>query len=521
MGLALAIALITILPGCGLLRAPGKAVQAITPGKTKMDPDEVAMLVQRMADEYNLRTVQALDEYARISGTPQAASEALRWKVIVLSYSMRIAGGYNPYGNLIDLVALISLNHDALEHHWALGPNGAAFEPWLEASRELETNSWQAAAAVFAPKQLDQLRQALETYRRENVASEYPLFTRPLEFASNLKSAAAESTESQTSILGIVGLDPTIGLDPAVQEVTRSRLFAERAMFTLQRMPNLIRLQTEILADDMLRQPELQVTLTNTSRLAESVDRMSRAVEIVSRTAADLPDRVATERAAILKELDRQQGQLRDLSAEVGRSLAEADKMSGSLTVTITNLNALMKRFGVGEPRTGPVRTNTEPFRILDYAATADRVGEMAKNLNALVASVDRAGPQVRTLSEQAGADARRLMDHAFHLALTLIAALLGGAVTAGLLYRFLARKLFDREKTAAPAAKWPPAAAMLMALALLFFGSGCSGIDVQKSVSPIDFFIPGLLRNTPPAIPGPASPTAGTADIHPPCTST
>ena len=39
----------------------------------------------------------------------------------------------------------------------------------------------------------------------------------------------------------------TAGLDPAVREVTRTRLFAERAMFTFQHMPFLLRWQTELL----------------------------------------------------------------------------------------------------------------------------------------------------------------------------------------------------------------------------------------------------------------------------------
>ncbi len=36
--------------------------------------------------------------------------------------------------------------------------------------------------------------------------------------------------------------------------------------------------------------------------------------------------------------------------------------------------------------------------------------------------------------------------------------------------------------------------------LLVIALGGGCSGIAVSKSVSPLDFFLPGLLKNDPPA---------------------
>ena len=40
---------------------------------------------------------------------------------------------------------------------------------------------------------------------------------------------------------------------------------------------------------------------------------------------------------------------------------------------------------------------------------------------------------------------------------------------------------------------------AMLAAL-----GCGCGGISASKTISPMDFFLPGILRNTPPTPPVP-----------------
>jgi hypothetical protein len=66
----------------------------------------------------------------------------------------------------------------------------------------------------------------------------------------------------------------------------------------------------------------------------------------------------------------------------------------------------------------------------------------MAKDVNALVSSVNQNVPQIERLSQTATGDARKVVDHAFHLGLVLIAVLLGGLVVAGLAYRFFAEKM-------------------------------------------------------------------------------
>jgi hypothetical protein len=252
--------------------------------------------------------------------------------------------------------------------------------------------------------------------------------------------ASKEKEADVNSVFRLVSLDPTAGLDPAVREVTRTRLFAERAMFTMQRMPFLLRMQTELLTYDLAAQPAVQLALTNTATLSESANRASRAVESVSQTAAQLPDRISAERKEILAALEQQEGKLRDLAAQMDRALLSGEKMSSSLNTTIVAFDGLMKRFGVGESASNaPTGTNSPPFSILDYAKTASQIGDMAKELNALVTSVNQSVPQMQRLSQQAGADLQKVVDHALRLGLVLIVVLVAGAVPAGLLFRFLA----------------------------------------------------------------------------------
>jgi methyl-accepting chemotaxis protein len=246
------------------------------------------------------------------------------------------------------------------------------------------------------------------------------------------------------SVFSLMNLDPTAGLDPAVKAITQTRLMAERAMYTVQRMPHIVRLQTELLTYQLTEQPEIRQALSNTTTLANSADRISRATESVSQTAAGLPERITTERKALVAALDQQEGKLRDLTASVNQALESADKMSTSLNTTLGTFTALMKLFGVGEPSStnAPPDTNSPPFNILDYGQVADHVGSMAKEITTLVSTVNQSVPQVERISQNATGEAQKVVDRGFRLGLVLIAVLLVGAVLAGLVYRFFAEKL-------------------------------------------------------------------------------
>jgi hypothetical protein len=207
-------------------------------------------------------------------------------------------------------------------------------------------------------------------------------------------------------------------------------------MFLVQRMPFLVRWQTELATDELLGQAQIAAAV-------DSAERLSRATESVSETAAQLPDRLTAERKAILEALETQEGRLRELSAEITRTLAAGEQMSTSLNTTITTFDALMKRFGVGEPSSAPPDTNSPPFNIMDYARTAEQIAVMAQQLDALIKdttntldspALDKRIADLKAVSERARADAMSVLNHAALLAAGLIVLAFGCA----LVYRWL-----------------------------------------------------------------------------------
>lgn len=414
-------------------------VSAVVPGRPSTPPDPAALQaeLQRYANDFSGRMSAGLDAYAHSAKTREARERALQLKVSLISSALTIATGPNPQANLLDFVALASLTRSFVEERAGEVVPPGAFEPWLQSCQMLETNAWTLAGRILTPDQQLELRTTIESWRTDNLQVGEAFFARPQEFASLIRQSG-EKRGKPGSVFSLMGLDPTAGLDPAVREVTRSRLFAERALFAMQHLPLVLRWQTELLVAQILRQEQL-------ANMVASADRLSRAAESASQTAAELPDRVTAERKAILEALEAQEGRLRDLAAEVSRTLRAGERMSMSLTTTLNTFETLMRRFGVGEAPQHAPDPNRPPFNILDYARTAEQIAVMAQELDRLLKNaggtldspaLDQRIASLRELSARAKADARSVLNHAFLLAAGLVVLVFVCAV----IYRRLGR---------------------------------------------------------------------------------
>jgi len=209
----------------------------------------------------------------------------------------------------------------------------------------------------------------------------------------------------------------------------------------VQWMPTLLRWQTELLALNAMAMPEVQQLVTNSTQLTESVDRFAQVAE-------KLPAQVSKERQEIIKALESQEKQLTPLVNEVRQTLTAGSQMSTSLNTTITTFDALMKRFGVGEPsQGGPPDTNSEPFRIQDYGQTAVQLEAAARQLTELLRTFDQTlgstnltklAAQVGPAVQEAQTGGKEIVDYAFWKGLLLVAMVLA----AVLIYRIVSTRL-------------------------------------------------------------------------------
>ena len=234
---------------------------------------------------------------------------------------------------------------------------------------------------------------------------------------------------------------------PAVRELSQTRLLAERALYVAQQMPMLLRWQTELLTVNAAELPAVQQMVTNSTLIAASVERFAHAVE-------RLPGQISSERAEILNALESQEKQLAPLVNEVQETLAAGTQMSTSLNTTLTTFDALMKRFGVGETNDASLpQTNSEPFRIEDYAKTAAQLEAAALQLTELLVTLDKTmgstnllqlSAQMGPVIDQAQTGGKEIVDYGFWKGLLLVCFVF----TAALIYRFLAAPLRPAPKS-------------------------------------------------------------------------
>jgi hypothetical protein len=238
------------------------------------------------------------------------------------------------------------------------------------------------------------------------------------------------------SLFSLLMSDPLAILEPATREIVQTRLMAERALYVTQKMPQLLRWHMELLSANTLGMPTVQQLVTNSTTIAASVERFTRVAE-------QLPGQVSTERKEVLKALEAQESNLTRLLNEMRQTLTAGSQLSTSLNTTLTTFDATMKQFGAGDPASaGPSKTDTEPFRIQDYTATAAQLEMTARQLTELLVTLDRTSgqlsAQVGPVVQQAQAGGKEIVDYAFWKGILFVAIVL----VACLIYRILGTRL-------------------------------------------------------------------------------
>ena len=188
----------------------------------------------------------------------------------------------------------------ALEDHWQPKIFGESALPLLKSAQSSEAEIWLIAGGVLRPEQQAELRRAIEVWYAQNPLPESVTAARSLGFASQVAEADKADAAKPGSVFSLLGVDPLAGMDPAVRELAQTRMLAERALFVTQKMPTVLRWQTELLTLNSMATPAVQQVVSNSTQIAASVERFAAVAE-------KLPGQVSTEREEILKALQSQE----------------------------------------------------------------------------------------------------------------------------------------------------------------------------------------------------------------------
>jgi len=441
-----------LLPACGVVRsaaeAPARMAGAVLPGGKPARPSTDALLsdLMRVADLLVTRVAEASHEFEERVATQEAQLEAARWRLESLQRSTQLAAGPNSLSGLLDLVVYTTIFAWLIEDQW-LPEHGEAVRPLLVAFQRTLEEGWALAERHLPAAELAEARTLIDAWRLE-----HPVIRREilLEFPSFLSLASARQTKSATSgsLLGLVGLDPLSGLEPAARQIEEARQFGLRALYFLQRAPRLVASEVEFRVRDGRSAPEVQQLLADTERITLTLEELSASATALpdqfsaerEATVAQLADELERQRAGLLEDLSTAREPLEGLLDETRQTLEAGARMSAELTGTLTVLDGFVGRFegpdDGPEPAPAADAPPARPFDVRDYGEAAERVGGAARELAALVDALDQRLPEARRLLEETAREGRGTVDHAARRALEVGLALVAAAGLAAWLVR-------------------------------------------------------------------------------------
>jgi hypothetical protein len=392
---------------------------------SKISRAEIQEEIMAFADEYSVAIWQAADEIRRADLPLEIRADAQYLKVLYASAAFRIAAGRRPAANLLDMVVFTTLGRMAVEEYWQPQVYGEAGKPLLDSYRRLEREIWAIAGRVLTPAQQEELRRAIRQWRQAHPGQHYVADVRLSDFARLRGGPMID-----------VAATPSTGLVASVEGATRAAdeavLLAERLMFYLERLPNVITLQTDLILDQVAVSPAVKAIVEDTGRITRTAEQVADLLE-------RFPVLVAAERKAAIEQmtgwLSADQAPLRGLLGDVRQTLAAGSELAGSVDKTVHSLDAF-------------IDPSTPPFDIQDYIRMAQQLTTALNQLDSVIKSFDRLIEQrpleqridqIVAAVDRISAQGERLLMWFFGLITLLVLGVTFGVMLAALGYKYFA----------------------------------------------------------------------------------
>jgi len=439
------LALTIVVAAGGMTLGACTTIQNMMPGNEAAEAraielQELQLKVMRFADEYSGRVQEPVLRFQRDAHTPEERLAGQNWRLQQATSAYTIASGPNPVTNALDMVVLATLSRMVLQDSWVKNLYGERAASVREVHERLEPQAWALVDGILTADQIQQLHTIIDTWRADHPQVYAVTYIHFRDFARSIGKPAGGEEHTSGNLFSLLGLDPLSTLDPAVREISQTRQLAERTIYYVQRVPNLLDMQVERLTYQLAVMPETKDLLQNT-------DRISLAAQSAGKLADTLPQVLSSERQAAIDQfmaaLSGQQTQMRELAGELKGTLEAGQATSDSLNATIRSLDTFMSRFDKPATATAPAAT-AHPFDINDYATAARELAGTARDLQSLIAQLDSSSNGVEKLTVHAAENLRVVVDHAFWRGVQLILVLITAILVAALLYRLALRRLMQ-----------------------------------------------------------------------------
>ena len=223
--------------------------------KHRLSYVQLRSMLMDFADRYIQIIGQAADTLQKETHDPNTQVAIHSMKLFPCSAAFTIAIDPSPHVALLDMEVLVHLQGSVWKET-APKRFGDRASVVLDAQQTLEKDIDAIALKVLRPEQLEELKTLVEDWRKENPGQRYVSYIRLSDFTK-----MNQRRHKKTSVLSVSGLLATlqiVNLDETTRSVDQARMVAERTLYLTQRMPTLLRWQSEMLFYETAATPEMK-----------------------------------------------------------------------------------------------------------------------------------------------------------------------------------------------------------------------------------------------------------------------
>ena len=243
--------------------------------------------VMSFADRFASILDTAIAKFENLNPQGKNRYEVLELMTFSLHQAFLIAAESDPDVALLDMVSMVTLGRIFFEEE-GQSRYGKMIVPVIAGYRKAETDIRKVAAIVLTPNQMLNLMKIIKRWRKENPeVKSFPLI-RFSNFAADRRESTLTREEEPEGLFESV--------ESASETVEEMRLLAERGMYLATRIPLLSGLFGDLWLTRIMNNPNLQKALSDVSQLSQGTAGLAAIAE-------NLPDQIATEREATIKQL--------------------------------------------------------------------------------------------------------------------------------------------------------------------------------------------------------------------------
>lgn len=418
--------------------------------KNEISAVELQKKIMTFADYYASLIHAASRDYLQTQTSEENNKLLYPQLLFSRSNAFIIAADPIPSQALLDMVVMVSLGHSIIKDYWQkeVGPEISLIVEKLAIAKK---NIWNISTLVLSEKQQSELEQMIRDWRRNYPGITAFSFVRFQSLADDLEKVDMSYKKEKKRVSFMSSI-----ITPVTSEVQKSRILAERGIYLGTRLPFLAGNFMDLWVSELADNPDAKKIIFDihavtdvSQRLATSVEKLPGQISAERKAAVNqIAQKVAEERKQIIKDLSSEEKQIREVLAELNRTLQSGTTLVNETNLLVSQVNSMKgEEPDPGEP--------SKPMDILEYKATIqeasmaiDKMNLLMKNLQGLIT-----GPNWETALEaflraidQVGAESDERISYFFIFVFGLLASFLIGQLSILIVYRLVSNKYLQKK---------------------------------------------------------------------------